>query len=105
MNFLENVTSVLNQKLRVEKMYTLNELAQKLNVSRPAVSKWLQGGTIEMKTIPALCEALEITPNELFGFDDKDIKKNKTRKLSKADLELLDKLYANPELKKVVEKY
>lgn len=56
-------------KLRKEKNMTQIELANKLNVTDKAVSKWERGISCpDLNTIPQLAEILEISPNELMGY-------------------------------------
>lgn len=57
---------------RKAKGFSQEELAAKINVSRQAVSKW-ENGTAQPETanILKLCEVLEVSPNELFGYDEK----------------------------------
>ncbi|MBQ7873819.1 MAG: helix-turn-helix transcriptional regulator [Oscillospiraceae bacterium] len=65
MEFYERLTAA-----RKAKGFSQEDLAAKLDISRQAVSKW-ENGTAqpEMSNIIKLCEALEITPNELFGYE------------------------------------
>lgn len=55
---------------RKAKGFSQEELAVKIEVSRQAVSKW-ENGTAQPETanILKLCETLEISPNELFGYE------------------------------------
>lgn len=57
---------------RKAKGFSQEELAAKIEVSRQAVSKW-ENGTAQPETanILKLCETLEISPNELFGYEEK----------------------------------
>ncbi|MBQ4642717.1 MAG: helix-turn-helix transcriptional regulator [Oscillospiraceae bacterium] len=57
---------------RKTKGFSQEELAAKIEVSRQAISKW-ENGTAQPETanILKLCEVLEISPNELFGFEEK----------------------------------
>ena len=57
---------------RKAKGFSQEELAAKIEVSRQAISKWETGSAQpETANILKLCEILEISPNELFGFDEK----------------------------------
>lgn len=91
MNTLENFKYILNKRIKEDKIINQRQLAEKLNVSPVAVNKWLNGGLIDYDKIPALCEAINVTPNELFGFED-----------NLEDRELLDILHKNPNLKAYV---
>lgn len=65
MEFYEKLTFA-----RKAKGFSQEDLAERLDISRQAISKW-ENGTAqpEMLNIIKLCEVLEITPNELFGYE------------------------------------
>lgn len=66
MEFHENLSA-----LRKAKGLSQEEIAEKLGVSRQAISKWENGLTSpEMANIAKLCEILEVTPNELLGYEE-----------------------------------
>lgn len=55
-------------KLRKEKGLTQKELAEKLNITDKAISKWENGKSLpDILTIPNLCKELEITINDLLN--------------------------------------
>lgn len=55
-------------KLRKEKGFTQKELAEKLNITDKAVSKWENGKSLpDILIIPNLCKELEITINDLLN--------------------------------------
>lgn len=83
MIFFENISKVLNKKIKEEKVVSQVDFAKKLNVTPVAVNKWLKGGAIESSKIPTICEVLNITPNELFGIE-LDIESSKALKLYEA---------------------
>ena len=57
---------------RKAKGFSQEELASKIEVSRQAISKWETcAAQPETANIIKLCEVLEISPNELFGFEEK----------------------------------
>ena len=65
-------------KIRKEKNMTQIELAERLNVTDKAVSKWERGISCpDINTIPQLAEILEISPDELMGYSQKDNKYGK----------------------------
>lgn len=73
MNFSESLS-----KHRKSAGISQEKLADMLGVSRQAVSKWETGETQpEMANILAICKILNITPNELLGYDSKDSKDSK----------------------------
>lgn len=59
-------------KIRKQKEISQEELAEKVGVSRQAISKW-ENGTAqpEMANVAKLCEILGVTPNELLGYGEK----------------------------------
>lgn len=44
---------------------TQQELAERIGVSRQTISGWLNGVTLTLDNLGALCEALECTPNDV----------------------------------------
>ena len=75
MTFNQNLTNH-----RKKKGLSQEQLAFQIGVSRQAVSKWETGSSQpELYNIEKLCEVLEITPNELMGFDY-EIKQNSYKK-------------------------
>jgi transcriptional regulator with XRE-family HTH domain len=83
MIFFENISKVLNRKLKEEKVISQVEFANRLGVTPVAVNKWLKGGAIESSKIPMICEILNITPNELFGIEN-ELDSEKALKLYEA---------------------
>ncbi len=70
MNFSENLAS-----LRKSKNLSQEEIADRLGVSRQAISKWENGQALpETANIMKLCEILEVTPNELLGYEEQKAK-------------------------------
>ena len=67
MDFGEKLSSA-----RKAKGFSQEELAAKIEVSRQAISKWeTDSAQPETSNIIKLCEVLEISPNELFGYEEK----------------------------------
>lgn len=59
---------------RKEKKLTQTELAEKLNITDRAISKWENGLCLpDSGTMPALCEILNITINDLFSGEKVDM--------------------------------
>lgn len=81
----ENLNKYIN-----EQKLTQVELASIMNVSQAAVHKWLNDGSISIEKIPQLCKALNITPNDLFGFKEKE--------------EIIQKYKEHPELHSAINK-
>lgn len=63
---------------RKEKGYTLEDVGNKLGLSKATVSRYETGiiENLSFDKIPALCNVLGITPNELFGWQEKPNKRN-----------------------------
>ena len=76
-------------KKREKKSLTQSELAEKLNVSDRAVSKWENGNCIpDVSNIQELCKILNITINDLFSGCVVDMKDNE-KKLEENLLEMI----------------
>jgi transcriptional regulator with XRE-family HTH domain len=56
--------------LRKEKGVKQDELAQALNISAQAVSKWENGGTPDIELIPAIADFFGVSTDTLFGRDE-----------------------------------
>ena len=76
------------QEKRKEKNITQNELAEKLNISDRAISKWENGNCLpDAGNMPILCDILGITINDLFSGEKVDMKNNE-KKLEENLLEM-----------------
>lgn len=74
---------------RKEKKITQSELAEKLNVTDRAISKWENGNCMpDSSIISELCKILNITINDLFSGEIVDMKDN-TEKLEENLLEMV----------------
>ena len=64
--FADNLkTEMANNHISQEK------LAEMLNTSQATVSRWTSGThQPDFETLLAICEILEVTPNNLLGWDD-----------------------------------
>ena len=68
------------QEKRKEKNITQSELAEKLNISDRAISKWENGICLpDAGNMPILCDILEITINDLFSGEKVDMKNNEKK--------------------------
>ena len=56
------------KKLRKAKGMTQEELAEAVNVTFQAVSKWENGGTPDIEMLPLLANTFGVTIDELMGF-------------------------------------
>ena len=79
---------------RREKKWTQKELAEKLGVTDKSVSKWENGYCLPDPSLyQPLCDALKITPNDLFG---EDLEENNERAVDKKLLDMLiNSIYKN----------
>ena len=74
MDFSKNL-----QLLRKEAGLSQEEVAEKLHLSRQAVSKWESAQALpDIGTCIKLCEILNITPNRLMGIEDQSVQTAKT---------------------------
>lgn len=68
------------QEKRKENNITQSELAEKLNITDRAVSKWERGLCLpDAGTMPELCEILNISINDLFSGEKVDMKNNEKK--------------------------
>ena len=85
--------------LRKEKNMTQMELADKLGITDRAISKWENGrGMPDLSLIKPLCEALNISVNELLSGERLD-KKEYQDKVEENILNTID--YTNTKIKKI----
>ena len=90
------------QKLRKEKELTQQELANKLNVTDRAISKWETGrGLPDLSIIKPLCEELDISINELLS-GEKLNKKEYNEKLEENIEKTIE--YTNDKIKNIKNK-
>ena len=76
------------QEKRKKKNITQSTLAEKLNITDRAVSKWERGICLpDASTMPELCELLDITINDLFS-GEMVMKKENEKKLEENLLEM-----------------
>ena len=76
------------QEKRKEKNITQQELAEKLNITDRAISKWENGNCLpDVGTMPELCEILNITIKDLFSGEVVNMKNNE-KKLEENLLEM-----------------
>ena len=58
------------REYRLRKFMTQKELADALNISTQAVSKWERGGAPDISLIVPLANLLDVSPNELLEFNE-----------------------------------
>jgi len=59
--------------IKEEKRLTQADLAERMGIAPASVNKWMSGGTPAIDKLPQLCDILEITPNELFGYEQEGL--------------------------------
>ena len=91
MSVREHIASVLNKRIKIDKVTSQASLASSLDVSESAVSKMMRTGQIDIDNILKLCELIMVSPNELLGYDENPV-----------DHEVLDIINSDPELKKFI---
>ena len=73
MTLTERISSILNKAIKQDKKMTQVELAERVGIAPASVNKWMNGGAPAVDKLPLLCEILEITPNQLFGYEDEEM--------------------------------
>lgn len=76
----------LIREKRIEKGYTMQELAKKCKVSVGTISRWESGNIANMRrtTIASLSEVLDIPIERLMGFSEQ-VLEHRTRRAESAD--------------------
>ena len=68
------------QEKRKERNLTQSDLAEKLNITDRAISKWENGNCLpDAGTMPELCKILNISINDLFSGEIVDMKDNEKK--------------------------
>ena len=91
MEYVSKTQEVLTKYLKIRKVMSQKDFAYNVGVSVVTVTKWLNGSSIDSTNIPAICKTLNITPNELFGYQEKQ-----------SDQDILYIVNNEPELKRYV---
>lgn len=73
MTLTNRINFLLKKAIKDEKKMTQVELAQKMGVAPASVNKWMDGGAPSVDKLPRLCELLDISPNQLFGYEKDDL--------------------------------
>ena len=90
----ERIREILYSKIKRERKLTQRELANKMGISAASVNRWMKSGAPEINKLPLLCEILEITPNDLFGYRPLDFEPE--------SYELFKAIQKNPEYRSSV---
>lgn len=79
------------KEMRLEKKMSQDQLAEKADISKSSLS-YIENGTNSpsLKTFEAICNALEISPSDLFADDPTEAAKNTIREAISDDKELLE---------------
>ena len=56
--------------LAKRKGVTLSQLAKEIGITPPGLRKGVENGTLPEKNIVSLCRVLEVSPNEVLGWND-----------------------------------
>lgn len=90
---MENIMSLRIRELRKENKITMVELAQKIGVTQPTITKWENGETKNIKnsTIIKLSKIFGVSPLYLLGVvDERDWTLNETHVNQQVDLVVTD---------------
>lgn len=72
MDVKESLASIIKSAME-KKNLNNSELGNLIHVDKSTVGRWLKGDKLlRVDVIPDLCKVLDITPNQLFGFVDKN---------------------------------
>lgn len=83
----EKIGKFIQERKKKQKL-TQSDLAEKLNITNRAISKWENGNCLpDAGTMPELCEILNISINDLFSGEIVDMNNNK-KKLEENLLEM-----------------
>lgn len=95
------MSSILNQNIknfRIFRGLTQEDLASKLHKTKNVISNWERGeNNPDVESIEIICKMLDVTPNQLFGWDVCDayekyqrILKEKEKKLMELEMQKQD---------------
>ena len=73
MTLTDRINFLLKKAIKDEKKMSQVELASKMGVAPASVNKWMDGGAPSVDKLPRLCELLEISPNQLFGYEQDNL--------------------------------
>lgn len=73
MTLTDRINFLLKKTIKDEKKMSQVELASKMGVAPASVNKWMDGGAPSVDKLPRLCELLEISPNQLFGYEQDNL--------------------------------
>ena len=73
MTLTNRIAILLRKAIKEEKKMTQVELAKKVGIAPASVNKWMNGGAPAVDKLPLLCEILEISPNQLFGYEEEEL--------------------------------
>jgi DNA-binding Xre family transcriptional regulator len=60
----------VRRRMLRQEIQTFSELADKLGISRQALSAWFKGGPFASTSLAALCRILQCTPNDILILED-----------------------------------
>jgi DNA-binding Xre family transcriptional regulator len=60
----------VRRRMLRQEIQTFTELADKMGISKQALSQWFKGGPFASTNLAALCKILQCTPNDILILDD-----------------------------------
>lgn len=101
-----NVLAENIRKFRQVRGLSQRKLAEKLNMAESSVANWEKGlSTPDVNRLVALCHALEVTPNEMLGWEESQVLVDYMIELNKARLFIEEATRKRDELDKVLKTY
>ncbi len=91
MTVREHIAKVMYQRIKIDKINNQVGVASKLGVTEAAISNMIKTGKVDLDNILKLCEAIQVTPAELLGYDE-----------DPSNHEILDIINSDPALKEFI---
>lgn len=60
----------VRRRMLRQEIQTFTELADRLGISKQALSAWFRGGPFSSNNLAALCKILQCTPNDILILED-----------------------------------
>lgn len=91
MTVREHIAKVMYQRIKIDKVNNQVGVATTLGVTEAAISNMIKTGKVDLDNILKLCEAIQVTPAELLGYEE-----------DPNNREVLDIINSDPALKEYV---